>query len=93
VWPTDIQRVDAELKARVRALLESRRAAVKALATVVVVKLDRFSRSVVDGGRLLEEARKGGFNIVALDLGLDRSTPMGELAANVLAAVAQWEDA
>jgi len=58
---------------------------------VVVAKLDRLSRSVVDAGRLLEEARKGGFNIVALDLGLDLSTPTGELVANVLAAVAQWE--
>ena len=28
---------------------------------------------------------------VALDLGLDLSTPTGELVANVLAAVAQWE--
>ena len=28
---------------------------------------------------------------VALDLGLDLSTPTGELVANVLAAVARWE--
>jgi DNA invertase Pin-like site-specific DNA recombinase len=58
---------------------------------VVVAKFDRLSRSAVDAGRLLEEARNGGFNIVALDLGLDLSTPTGELVANVLAAVAQWE--
>jgi DNA invertase Pin-like site-specific DNA recombinase len=58
---------------------------------VVVAKLDRLSRSVVDAGRLLEEARRRGYNIVALDLGLDLSTPTGELVANVLAAVAQWE--
>ena len=45
----------------------------------------------MDAGRLLDEARKRGFNIVALDLGLDLSTPTGELVANVLAAVAQWE--
>lgn len=57
----------------------------------MVAKLDRLSRSVVDAGRLLEEARKRGFNVVALDLGLDLSTPTGELVANVLAAVAQWE--
>jgi DNA invertase Pin-like site-specific DNA recombinase len=58
---------------------------------VVVAKLDRLSRSVVDAGRLLDEARKRGFNIVDLDLGLDLSTPTSELVANVLAAVAQWE--
>jgi DNA invertase Pin-like site-specific DNA recombinase len=70
--------------------LRAQVAAIRADA-VVVAKLDRLSRSVVDAGRLLEEARKGGFNIVALELGLDLSTPTGELVPNVLAAVAQWE--
>jgi DNA invertase Pin-like site-specific DNA recombinase len=58
---------------------------------IVVAKLDRLSRSIVDFGHLLEEARKRGFNVVALDLGLDLSTPQGELVANVIASVAQWE--
>ena len=39
----------------------------------------------------MEEARKRGFNVVALDLGLDLSTPQGELVGNVIASVAQWE--
>jgi DNA invertase Pin-like site-specific DNA recombinase len=60
-------------------------------AGIVVAKLDRVSRSVIDFAKLLEEARKRGFNIVALDLGLDLSTPQGELVANVIASVAQWE--
>jgi DNA invertase Pin-like site-specific DNA recombinase len=58
---------------------------------IVVHKLDRLSRSIVDFSRLLEDARKRGFNIVALDLGLDLSTPQGELVGNVIASVAQWE--
>jgi DNA invertase Pin-like site-specific DNA recombinase len=58
---------------------------------VVTAKLDRISRSVVDFGHLLEEAKRGGWNIVALDFGLDLSTPQGELVANVLISVAQWE--
>jgi DNA invertase Pin-like site-specific DNA recombinase len=58
---------------------------------IVVEKLDRLSRSIVDFGHLLEEARKRRFNVVALDLGLDLSTPQGELVANVIASVAQWE--
>lgn len=58
---------------------------------IVVAKLDRLSRSIVDFGHLLEEAQKEGFNVVALDLGLDLSTPQGELVANVIASVAQWE--
>jgi DNA invertase Pin-like site-specific DNA recombinase len=31
---------------------------------VVTAKLDRLSRSVVHFGRLLEEAKRGGFNII-----------------------------
>src|SRR5262245_24400317 len=58
---------------------------------IVVAKLDRLSRSIVDFGHLLEEARRKSFNVVALDLGLDLSTPQGELVANVIASVAQWE--
>lgn len=58
---------------------------------LAVSKLDRLSRSVVDFGSLLERARRGGWSIVALDLGVDTSTPTGELVANVMMAVAQWE--
>lgn len=58
-------------------------------AGIVVAKLDRLSRSIVDFAGLLEQ--KKGYNIAALDLGLDLSTPQGELVANVIASVAQWE--
>jgi DNA invertase Pin-like site-specific DNA recombinase len=57
----------------------------------VVAKLDRLSRSIIDFATLLEEARRLGFNVVALDLGLNLSTPQGELVANVIASVAQWD--
>jgi DNA invertase Pin-like site-specific DNA recombinase len=62
-----------------------------AVSGVVAAKLDRLSRSIVDFGGLLDEARKRGFNVVCIDLGVDLSTPQGELIANVLASVAQWE--
>lgn len=58
---------------------------------IVVAKLDRLSRSVVGFGRLLEAAKREGWNVVALDFGIDLSTPGGELVANVLVSVAQWE--
>jgi DNA invertase Pin-like site-specific DNA recombinase len=58
---------------------------------VVVAKVDRLSRSIVDFAGVLEDARRRGFNVVALDLGLDLSTPQGELVGNVIASVAQWE--
>lgn len=58
---------------------------------VVVAKLDRLSRSLVDFAGLLAEAQSKGFNVVALDLGVDLSTPAGEFLASVMASAAQWE--
>jgi DNA invertase Pin-like site-specific DNA recombinase len=58
---------------------------------LVVAKLDRASRSVVDFAGLLEVARREGWAFVAIDLNVDTSTPTGELLANVMMSVAQWE--
>lgn len=58
---------------------------------LVVAKLDRLSRSVVDFGLLLEWCAEAEVTLVALDLGVDTSTPGGRLVANVLASVAEWE--
>ncbi len=59
--------------------------------TLVVAKLDRLSRSIIDFGSVLERARTERWSVVALDLGVDTTTPAGELVANVMMAVAQWE--
>lgn len=61
------------------------------VAGVVVAKLDRISRSLIDFVNLIAEATKDGWNVVALDLGVDLSTPTGEFFGTVLAAMAQWE--
>lgn len=58
---------------------------------LIVSKLDRLSRSIIDFASVLADARKCGYNVAAIDLGLDLSTPQGELVANVVASVAQWE--
>lgn len=58
---------------------------------IIVSKLDRLSRSLLDFSSLMEQARKEGWNIIALDLGLDLSTPTGEMMANILATFAQFE--
>ena len=58
---------------------------------LVVAKLDRFSRSLLDFAALMERARKRGWNAIALDLGVDTSTPSGEMMAPVLAIFAQFE--
>lgn len=56
-----------------------------------VAKLDRLSRSLPDFGVMLERSRSKGWALVALDLGVDTTTPAGELVANVMMSVAQWE--
>ncbi len=56
-----------------------------------MAKLDRLSRSLIDFAGLLTRAQREGWNVVALDLGVDLSTPSGEFLANVMASAAQWE--
>lgn len=58
---------------------------------LVVAKLDRLSRSLLDFAGLMEQSRQQGWALVALDLGVDTSTPQGELMAAVLATFAQFE--
>src|SRR5439155_23274781 len=60
-------------------------------AALVVAKLDRLSRSLLDFAGLMERARRKGWSLVALDLGVDTSTPSGEMMASVLATFAQFE--
>jgi DNA invertase Pin-like site-specific DNA recombinase len=58
---------------------------------LVVAKLDRLSRSLVDFAGLMDRARRKGWSLVALDLDVDTSTPAGEMMASVLATFAQFE--
>ncbi len=39
----------------------------------------------------MEDARTGGWALVILDLGVDTTTPSGEMVANVMATFAQFE--
>lgn len=58
---------------------------------LVVARLDRLSRSVVHAAGILDRARRGGWAVVALDVGIDTTTPAGMLMSNVLASTAQYE--
>lgn len=60
-------------------------------SAIVVAKLDRLSRSLGDFAGLMSRAQAGGWNLVALDLGIDLTTAAGEFMANVMASAAQWE--
>jgi DNA invertase Pin-like site-specific DNA recombinase len=58
---------------------------------LIVSKLDRLSRSLLDFAELMERSRRKDWALIALDLGVDTSTPSGEMMANVLAVFAQFE--
>lgn len=58
---------------------------------LVVAKLDRLSRSLLDFAGLMDRSRTEGWLLVALDLGVDTSTPSGEMIASVMATFAQFE--
>src|SRR6266540_2451899 len=59
--------------------------------TLVVARLDRLAGSLSEAARLLERAKGEGWNLVALDLGLDLATAAGKRIANAFATVARWE--
>ena len=78
--------------------LEAQRAAIGAecerrgeAGALVVARLDRLARSLSEAAQLLARAKRQGWNLVALDLGLDLSTSEGERVANQFASVAAWE--
>ena len=58
---------------------------------LVAAKLDRISRSVRDFADLLEWFSATGASLVAVDVGVDTSTPGGKLVCGVFSAVSEWE--
>jgi len=58
---------------------------------LVVAKVDRLSRSLIDFASLMERSRREGWALVALDIGVDCTTPAGEMVANIMATFAQYE--
>jgi DNA invertase Pin-like site-specific DNA recombinase len=58
---------------------------------LLVLRVDRLSRSVSDFAGLMARAQRRKWSLTALDLGVDTSTPAGDLMAHVLASVAQYE--
>lgn len=58
---------------------------------IMVSKLDRLSRSLLDFAHLMSIAYKEGWNIVLLDLGVDLTTPAGTAMAQMLAIFAEFE--
>jgi DNA invertase Pin-like site-specific DNA recombinase len=58
---------------------------------LLVAKMDRLSRSVVDGAGVMERAGREGWALPFADLDIDSSTPAGEMAANIIISGSQYE--
>lgn len=60
-------------------------------AGLIVAKLDRLSRSVVDFGMILEWIKDAGAELVSLDSAVDTSTPHGKAHAQMMMTFAELE--
>jgi DNA invertase Pin-like site-specific DNA recombinase len=58
---------------------------------VIIMKLDRLTRSVADLGRLLDRFTKQGIRLISCSESIDTESAGGRLVMNVLGSVAQWE--
>lgn len=58
---------------------------------LVVANAKHMSRSIVDLGALMDVFRDGGAVLIALDLGMDTSTPAGRQIAAVVGTLGAWE--
>ncbi|UGS35245.1 recombinase family protein [Capillimicrobium parvum] len=72
------------------------RVALEAMASghadvLIVAKLDRLSRSLVDFAGLMATAQRQGWACLALDTPADPTTPMGEAMVSIMATFAQLE--
>ncbi|MGV9800189.1 recombinase family protein [Mycobacterium sp. NPDC003449] len=58
---------------------------------LIVAKLDRLSRSIVNAANIIESAQQQGWSLVALDLGVDLTTAAGRMVAHNMMSFAQYE--
>lgn len=58
---------------------------------LVVAKLDRFGRSLIDGLKSIMRIEAAGGIFVSVQDGIDLSTPTGKLVLRILLSVGEWE--
>ena len=61
------------------------------IQVVVVYKVDRLSRSIIDFHKMMQECDKYGCNFVSITQSFDTSNSMGKLTLNMLLSFAQFE--
>lgn len=59
--------------------------------SLIVTKLDRLARSVVDLGNIAKTLESKGVDLIVLDQQIDTSTPTGKLMFNMIGAFAEFE--
>ena len=97
----DLELVAVEVDAGLSAKTLDRPALTRALdmlrtgaaGALLVVKLDRLTRSVRDLGTLVDTyfSERGGYALLSVNDSIDTRTAAGRLVLNVLASVSQWE--
>jgi len=90
-WHEDAGRSGASMKRRPGLQAALADVAVGHAGGIVVSKIDRLGRSSADVNTLVERAVNEQWRLVALDVGLDTTTPAGELVAAALAMAARFE--
>jgi site-specific DNA recombinase len=63
----------------------------KRVDVVIIIKLDRFTRSVKDLAVMVELFNSKGVALVSLTESLDTKSASGELSMNITTSVSQWE--
>ena len=58
---------------------------------LIVTKLDRFARTAVEGGQIVQQLHERGITIHILNMGIADNTPMGKLMVTMLLAFAEFE--
>jgi DNA invertase Pin-like site-specific DNA recombinase len=58
---------------------------------IVVYKLDRLTRSIMDMGSMIQKYFKKGHRLICIDMQIDTSTATGILMLNMLMSFAQFE--
>ncbi len=61
------------------------------VATIIVAKLDRLTRSIGDLAALLDRFERHGVSFVSVAESFDTRSSSGRLAIHILGSVAQWE--